>query len=56
MEQLVFHVLNVVLPILLCVLAGFALAKLELPFDNKMVGALVSNIGYPALILSHLAA
>jgi predicted permease len=56
MEQIIFHVSNVVLPILICVLAGFAIAKLDLPFDNKMVGALVSNIGYPTLILSHLAA
>lgn len=56
MEEIFFHVSNVVLPILLCVLVGFAFAKLNLTFDKKMVGSLVSNVGYPTLILSHLAA
>ncbi len=56
MEVIAFHVANVVAPILLCVLVGYAFARLDLPFDNKMVGALVSNVGYPALILSHLSA
>jgi len=56
MEEIIFHVSNVVLPILICVLVGFAFAKLNLPFDKKMVGSLVANVGYPTLILSHLAA
>lgn len=56
MEEMLFHVGNVVLPILLCVAAGFAIAKLKLPFDKAVVGGLVANIGYPGLILSHLAA
>jgi malate permease and related proteins len=43
-----------VAPVLLCVLVGFGLATLKLPFDTKSVGALVSNVGYPTLILSHL--
>jgi malate permease and related proteins len=38
------------------VLAGYALARLEQPFDHKMVGRLVANIGYPTLIISHLSA
>ena len=41
---------------MLCVLAGFGLARFKVYFDTKMVGSLVSNIGYPTLILSHLAA
>lgn len=56
MEEMLFHVGNVVLPILLCVAAGFAVARFELPFDKTVVGSLVGNIGYPALVLSHLAA
>jgi malate permease and related proteins len=54
-EALVYHLSNVLVPILLCVLAGFGLAKFKVYFDTKMVGSLVSNIGYPSLILSHLA-
>lgn len=43
------------LPVLLCVLLGFGLARLNAPFDRALFGSLVSNVGYPALILSHLA-
>jgi predicted permease len=42
--------------VLICVLAGYALACLEQPFDHRMVGRLVANIGYPALIIAHLSA
>ena len=56
MEELILSVLNAVGPVLLCVLVGFGIAKLRLPFDNKVVGGLVSNVGYPTLVLSHLAA
>lgn len=56
MEELIFHILNVVAPVLLCVLVGYGLAKFKLPFDNKMVGMLVSSVGYPTLIISHLSA
>ena len=56
MQELIGHLVNTVGPILLCVLVGFGLAKLRRPFDNKMVGSLVSNVGYPTLILSHLTA
>jgi len=45
----------VVLPVLICVLVGFALARLDQPFDHKMVGRLVANIGYPTLVLAHLS-
>lgn len=56
MQELIGHLFNTVGPILLCVLVGFGLAKFRRPFDNKMVGSLVSNVGYPTLILSHLSA
>lgn len=56
MEEMLFHVGNVVLPILLCVAAGFGIARFGLPFDKAVIGGLVANIGYPGLILSHLAA
>jgi len=49
------HVVHVMLPVLLCVLVGYGLAVIKAPFDRKLFGALVANVGYPALILSHLA-
>lgn len=45
-----------ILPVLICVLVGFALARLHQPFDHTMVSRLVANIGYPTLILAHLSA
>jgi len=56
MEELIGHLLDVVLPVLLCVLVGFALARLDQPFDHKMVSRLVANVGYPTLIMAHLSA
>lgn len=56
MSELFGHVANVVLPITLCVLVGYGLAVLKLPFDRKMIGALVANVGYPTLLVSHLSA
>ena len=50
----ILGVANVLVPVLLCVLIGFGLARIKAPFDHKMVGSLVANVGYPALILSHL--
>ena len=55
MEQIFDHVVNIMLPVLLCVLLGYALAYFKAPFDRKLFGSLVSNVGYPTLILSHLA-
>ncbi|MEP3274871.1 MAG: AEC family transporter [Stappiaceae bacterium] len=55
MELLIEHVLNVVAPVLICASIGFILAKTNVLFDTKMVGAVVSKVGYPTLILSHLA-
>lgn len=56
MEALFIHVSNVLLPVLLCVLAGYALARFKIRFDTRTVGSIVANVGYPALILSHLTA
>ncbi len=55
MAEIVGHVVNVMLPVLLCVLLGYGLAVCRAPFDTKLFGSLVSNVGYPALVLSHLA-
>lgn len=55
MTGIVEHVANVMVPVLLCVLLGYALAYFKAPFDRKLFGSLVSNVGYPTLILSHLA-
>jgi predicted permease len=56
MTELFGHITNVVAPIALCVFIGYALAALKLPFDRKMIGSLVQNVGYPALVISHLSA
>ncbi len=55
MAEIFGHVVNVMLPVLLCVLVGYGLAVTKAPFDTKLFGSLVSNVGYPTLILSHLA-
>jgi len=55
MAEIFGHVVHVMLPVLLCVLVGYGLAVVKAPFDTKLFGALVANVGYPALILSHLA-
>jgi predicted permease len=56
MTELIGHIANVVLPIALCVLIGYGLAVLKLPFDRKLIGTLVQNVGYPTLVISHLSA
>lgn len=54
MTTVLYHVFNVILPILLCIAVGFGLARFKQPFDNRMVTSLMANVGYPSLILSHL--
>ncbi|WP_235216160.1 AEC family transporter [Ruegeria halocynthiae] len=49
------NVLNVVLPVLICAGIGYALALIKAPFDNKIIGGIVSRVGYPTLIISHLS-
>jgi predicted permease len=56
MDQLLGEVADVILPVLVCVVVGFGLAKFRIAFDTKMIGALVANVGYPTLIISHLTA
>ncbi|MBY8977649.1 transporter [Rhodobacteraceae bacterium NNCM2] len=55
MEQLFLNVFTVVLPVLICAGAGYALALIDAPFDNKVVGGIVARVGYPTLIISHLS-
>ncbi len=55
MDHLFLNVFNVVLPVLICVGIGYCLAVFKAPFDNKVIGGLVSNVGYPTLIISHLS-
>ena len=37
-------------------MVGAGLAKFKVPFDHKVIGGVVAHVGYPSLILSHLAA
>ncbi|WP_170387130.1 AEC family transporter [Ruegeria atlantica] len=55
MESLFLNVLNVVLPVLICAGIGYCLALIKAPFDNKVIGGVVSRVGYPTLIISHLS-
>ncbi len=55
MDHLFLNVLNVVLPVLICAGVGYGLAVIKVPFDNKVIGGIVSNVGYPTLIISHLS-
>ncbi|MEM6659264.1 MAG: AEC family transporter [Pseudomonadota bacterium] len=55
MEHLFVNVFNVVLPVLICAAIGYCLAWAKVPFDNKVIGGIVSKVGYPALIISHLS-
>lgn len=55
MAVILEHVANVLLPVLICVLVGYALSVVKARFDTALFGALVSNVGYPTLVISHLA-
>ncbi len=54
-DHLFLNVLNVVLPVLICTGIGYSLALFKAPFDNKVIGGIVSRVGYPTLIISHLS-
>lgn len=56
MEHFFVHVFNVILPVLICAFTGYVIALRKMPFDHKVIGALVKNVGYPTLIISHLSA
>ena len=55
MEQLFLNVFKVILPVLICASVGYWLAAIKAPFDNKVIGGIVSRVGYPTLIISHLS-
>ncbi len=55
MDHLFLNVLNVVMPVLICAGVGYGLAVIRAPFDNKVIGSIVSKVGYPTLIISHLS-
>jgi len=55
LDHLFLNVLNVVLPVLICAGIGYCLALIKAPFDNKVIGGIVSRVGYPTLIISHLS-
>ncbi|MEM8728433.1 MAG: AEC family transporter [Pseudomonadota bacterium] len=55
LDSLFAHVFNVILPVLICAAVGYAMAVRKLPFDHAVIGSVVRNVGYPTLILSHLA-
>lgn len=55
MLELLHHVLNVVLPVLLCIGVGAVLAWLAVPFHRRSFVALIQYVGYPTLIVSHLS-
>lgn len=55
MTTVLIEVVNVILPIVLCVSIGYGFAVAGIPFERKFVGSLVANVGFPALILSHLS-
>ena len=54
-DHVFLNVLNVVLPVLICAGVGYCLARVRAPFDNKVIRGIVSNVGYPILIISHLS-
>jgi predicted permease len=53
---LLTHLLDVILPVLLCIGLGVLLARVGGPFDRKTLSGLVQTVGYPALIVSHISA
>ncbi len=54
LEHLFLNVFNVILPILLCVGVGYLLAVVKAPFDNKVMNGLITRVGFPTLVISHL--
>lgn len=55
LEHLFLNVFNIILPILLCVGVGYWLAIVKAPFDNKVMNGLISRVGFPTLVISHLS-
>lgn len=55
MSTVLGEVANVILPVLLCVSVGYTLALARAPFDRKIMGSIVANVGYPSLVMAHLS-
>lgn len=45
---------TVIAPVFICVGIGFAWAKMERPYDSKLVTALLANFGTPCLVFSSI--
>ncbi|MCY6382929.1 AEC family transporter [Hoeflea prorocentri] len=56
MQELFLNLMNVIVPVLICAAMGYGLARFNAPFDSKTIRTIIINIGYPALIISHLSA
>lgn len=56
MENIFLQIVNVILPVVICASVGYLLAVRKVPFDHKVIGGIVKNVGYPTLIISHLSA
>lgn len=54
-EHVFLNVFNVILPVLICAGIGYLLAVIKTPFDNKVISGIVSKVGYPTLIISHMS-
>ncbi|GKX32440.1 MAG: hypothetical protein MnENMB40S_00580 [Rhizobiaceae bacterium MnEN-MB40S] len=55
MAELFLNITNVILPVLICAAVGYGLAIAKIPFDKNTISGLVTNVGYPTLIISHLS-
>lgn len=50
--MILVQLLDIVLPVFLCIAAGFAWARGKLAFDNAFVTQLVMYIGTPCLLIA----
>ncbi|SLN47231.1 Membrane transport protein [Roseovarius albus] len=55
MEHIFLNVFNIILPILICIGAGYWLAIVKASFDNNVINGLINRIGFPTLVISHLS-
>ncbi|NOD95510.1 transporter [Ruegeria sp. HKCCD4884] len=55
LEHVFLNVFNIILPVLICAGIGYCLALFKEPFDNKVINGLISRVGFPTLVISHLS-
>ncbi|MEO1020821.1 MAG: AEC family transporter [Pseudomonadota bacterium] len=55
MLEILSHLLNVVVPVAICVGIGFGITRAGVNFDTKMLTPIIMTVAMPALIVSHLA-